>query len=140
MGLSRNGLRGRASVLASPNMPGNQGSRGRWLAEGWPALSAAVLLLGATATASDGANGGFGPVAPVFESEPVKVAKMLAAADAWLLPQPKAVAMSGEAFDLKKCKGIRLLGCDDPRLKIDFPALLQERCGIRDQGAPRSAL
>ena len=37
----------------------------------------------------------------------------------------------GEAFDLKKCKGIRLLGCDDPRLKTDFPALLQERCGVR---------
>ena len=65
---------------------------------------------------------------------------MLAAADTWLLPQPKAVAMSGEAFDLKKCKGIRLLGCDDPRLKTDFPALLQERCGIRlkaSTGKPR---
>ena len=56
---------------------------------------------------------------------------MLAAADTWLLPQPKAVALSGESFDLKKCKGIRLVGCDDPRLKTDFPALLQERCGIR---------
>ena len=131
MGLSRNDLLGKASVLASPNIPRNQCSRGRSPSRRWRALFTGVLLFGAAAIASEGANGGSAPVAPTFEREPVKVAKMLAAADTWLLPQPKAVAMRGDVFDLKKCKGIQLLGCDDPRLTTDFPALLQERCGIR---------
>ena len=46
---------------------------------------------------------------------------MLAAADTWLLPQPKAVALTGESFDLKKCKGIRLVGCDEPWLQDRLP-------------------
>ena len=32
---------------------------------------------------------------PVLETNPTNVAKLLAAADTWLLPQPKAVAMGG---------------------------------------------
>jgi hypothetical protein len=46
---------------------------------------------------------------PVLETNAANVAKILAAADTWLLPQPKAVALAGEFFDLKKCKGIRLV-------------------------------
>jgi hypothetical protein len=68
---------------------------------------------------------------PVLETNATKVAKMLAAADTWVLPQPKAVALRGESFDLKTCKGIRLMGCSDPSVKSDLPALLQERCGVR---------
>ena len=48
-----------------------------------------------------------------LETDPMKAAKMLAAADTWLLPQPKEVALTNEHFDLKKCNGIRLVGCDD---------------------------
>src|ERR1035437_9126918 len=69
-------------------------------------------------------------VAPLLESNPTNVAKLLAVADTWLLPQPKAVAMSGEGFDLKQGRGIRVMGCYDPRLKTDFPALLQKRSGV----------
>jgi hypothetical protein len=39
--------------------------------------------------------------------------------------------MSGEPFDLAKCKGIRWFGCDDPWLKSAFPALLAVRSGVR---------
>jgi hypothetical protein len=67
----------------------------------------------------------------VLETNPTNVARLLATADTWLMPQPKAVATNGEFFDVKKCKGIRLVGCDDSRLRIDFPALLQERCGAQ---------
>ncbi len=74
---------------------------------------------------------------PLLETNPTNVARMLAAADTWLLPQPKAVVTNGEAFDLKKCKGIRLVGCSDPRLMTDFPALLQERCGIQLKASTR---
>jgi hexosaminidase len=86
------------------------------------ALLAALVLCAATS-------------APALETNPVAVATMLAAADTWLLPQPKAVGIESEGFDLKKCKGIRLVGCDDPWLKVDFPALLQERCGARLKAA-----
>ena len=72
---------------------------------------------------------------PAFETNATQVAKLLAAADTWVLPQPKAVALTGESFDLKRCKGIRLVGCNDPWLKTDFPALLQERCGVRLKAA-----
>jgi hypothetical protein len=71
------------------------------------------------------------PMASLLETNPAAVAKMLAAADTWLLPQPKALAVSGEAFDLKKCKGIRLFGCDDLWFHTEFPVLLHERSGIR---------
>jgi len=97
----------------------------------WRALLMAVLLCGYAAAASEIPPGRLAPGAPVLEANPTNVAKLLAAADTWLLPQPKAVAMSGEGFDLKQCREIRLLGCDYPRLKTDFPLLLQERCGIR---------
>ena len=63
--------------------------------------------------------------------DPAKVAKTLADADIWLLCQPKSVTVTGERFDLKKCNGVRLVGCDDSRLKTDFPALLEQRCGVR---------
>ena len=71
------------------------------------------------------------PLEPVFETNPANVAKLLASGNTWLLPQPKAVALGGEPFDLRKCKGIRLAGCDDARLKTDFPELLRERSGIQ---------
>lgn len=65
-----------------------------------------------------------------YVTDSVKVAKALAAADIWILPQPKAVQVIGERFDLAKCKGIRLMGCDDVRLKGDFAALVKERSGV----------
>jgi hypothetical protein len=68
---------------------------------------------------------------PVFETNATNVAKLLAAGDTWLLPQPKALALTQGSFDLKTCKGIRLVGCDEACLQTDFPALLQERCGVR---------
>jgi hypothetical protein len=42
-----------------------------------------------TATAREGLNGGPLPVVAFLETNPVVVAKMLAAADIWLLPQPQ---------------------------------------------------
>jgi hypothetical protein len=78
--------------------------------------------------------------APVLETNPTNVAKLLASANIWLLPQPKAVALTGKTFDLSKCKGIRLAGCDDPRLRTDFPSLLEERSSVRlkvSAGKPR---
>lgn len=38
--------------------------------------------------------------ARILETDPAKVAKTLAAADIWLLPQPKSVAVTTERFDL----------------------------------------
>jgi hypothetical protein len=67
---------------------------------------------------------------PVFETNATNVAKLLAGSGTWLLPQPKAVALTGDPFDLGRCEGIRLVGCDEPWLQADFPALLQERCGV----------
>jgi hypothetical protein len=67
----------------------------------------------------------------VFETSPTNVARLLVSADAWLLPQPKAVAVGGGAFDLRTCKGIRLTGCEDPWLKSEFALLLSERSGIQ---------
>ena len=75
------------------------------------------------------------PTARTLETDPAKVAKTLAGADVWILSQPKSVAVMGERFDLKKCKGVRLVGCSDSRLSIDFPALLRERCGVRLKAA-----
>ncbi|HEX2950923.1 MAG TPA: glycoside hydrolase family 20 zincin-like fold domain-containing protein [Armatimonadota bacterium] len=69
--------------------------------------------------------------ATTFETNPTKVAQVLTAADTWILPQPKAVSVKEGYFDLKKCSGIRLFGCDNARMKIDFPALLEDRCGVR---------
>jgi hypothetical protein len=48
-----NRLPGRASVLASPNISRNQGSRGRSPSLGWHALITALLLLGTAAAASE---------------------------------------------------------------------------------------
>lgn len=64
-------------------------------------------------------------------TDPAKVAKTLGDAGIWILPQPKAVSVTDGHFDLKKCNGVRLVGCSDARLKTDFPALLRERCGIQ---------
>jgi hypothetical protein len=89
-----------------------------------------LLCIGA-ATAGDPLSNRLMPGTPVLETNPTNVAKLLASAEAWLLPQPKAVALCEEPFDLRKCKGIRLAGCDDARLKADFPALLLERSGVR---------
>ena len=71
------------------------------------------------------------PTARATLVDPAKVAKTLADADVWILPQPKSVAITVQRFDLKKCKGVRLVGCSDSRLSVDFPALLDERCGVR---------
>jgi len=97
----------------------------------------ALLLLATAALASEPSPG---RRAALLETNFTAVARLLATADTWLLPQPKAVALSAEAFDLRQCKGIRLVGCDDPWLKTNFPALLQERCGLRlkpSSGNPR---
>ena len=80
----------------------------------------ALLLCGVAAAAG-----------PVLEANATNVASILAATDTWLLPQPKAVAITGGVFDLKKCKGIRLVGHRAEWLQTEFPVLLQERCGVR---------
>src|ERR1039457_1550573 len=98
---------GRASVLASPNVSRNQGSRGRSPSLRWHAVLVALLSLGVAAAASEASPGRLvAPAAPLLETNLATVARMLAAANTWLLPQPKALTINGEAFDLKKCKGI----------------------------------
>lgn len=81
----------------------------------------AVILFSAAATGRAGD----------FATDPAAVAKLLAGADTWILPQPKAVALEEGTFDLAKCKGIRLAGCNDPWLRADFPNLLAQRSGVR---------
>jgi hypothetical protein len=71
------------------------------------------------------------PTARAALADPATVAKTLADADVWILPQPKSVVITAQCFDLKKCKGVRLVGCSDSRLSVDFPALLAERSGVR---------
>ncbi len=66
-----------------------------------------------------------------FETDSVKVAKTLGNADVWILPQPKAVAMVSGRFDLRMCQGIRMVGCSDTRLSVDFPVMLSKRSGIK---------
>jgi hypothetical protein len=136
---ARNRRVGRASVPVSPNISGIWGSRGRSPSRCWGALPVLVLL--ATAIASTNcAEASSGSVVPVLETNVANVAKLLAGSNVWLLPQPREVAMSGESFDLRKCNGIRLYGCDDQRLSMDFPALLAERSGIRlktSKGKPK---
>jgi hypothetical protein len=91
-------------------------------------LLALQIALGTQAACYAARQPGGRPVTYVTDS--AKVAKALAAADIWILPQPKAVRIVGERFDLARCKGIRLAGCDDVRLKGDFAALVKERSGI----------
>ena len=98
----------------------------------WNEFIALFVLLAAVSPSSAASHVGGKPLPiPPLQTDPAKTAKTLAAADVWLMPQPKSVAITNERFDLKKCKGIRLVGCDDVRLKTDFPALLAERCGVR---------
>lgn len=66
-----------------------------------------------------------------FTTDPGEMARLLAGADTWILPQPKAVEMTDGKYDLNKCKGIRLAGCTDPWLASDFPNLLAQRSGVR---------
>lgn len=66
-----------------------------------------------------------------LETDHTKVAHVLANSDVWILPQPKSVSTSSERFDLRKCAGIRMVGCSDTRLSVDFPVLLKEKCGIK---------
>jgi hypothetical protein len=101
----------------------NYGLRGHSPSLRWRACLTVGLLYALGATASE--------LPPVLETNPTNVARLLASANTWLLPQPKAVGMTGELFDLTKCKGIRLVGCDDSWLRTSFPALLGERSGVR---------
>ena len=62
---------------------------------------------------------------------PSEVPMVLAASDIWLLPQPKEVWINKDKFDLKKCRGIRLFGCESPRLSRLFPTLIEERSAVK---------
>ena len=93
----------------------------------WRMLVVATMMLAANAAA----RGAEGPAALDVKSDPVQVAQLLSKLDAWMLPQPKAAAATGGAFDLARCKGIRLI---DESQKVgslvrDFAALLHERSG-----------
>lgn len=66
------------------------------------------------------------------KSDAGQVAQLLSSLDVWMLPQPKAAAATGSAFDLTRCKGIRLIG-EAPKndaLARDFPAMLRLRSGV----------
>ena len=54
--------------------------------------------------------GEFTPRAAALETDSTKVAELLARADVWIMPQPKAAAVGGQSFDLANCQGIRLVG------------------------------
>jgi hexosaminidase len=70
---------------------------------------------------------------PILESDPKQVSKQLTAADIWIMPQPKEVAVIGEKFDLKTCKGIRLAGFASKvrNIESDFPEQMKLCCGIQ---------
>lgn len=94
----------------------------------WRMPVVATMVLAANAVG----RGAEGPAALGVKSDPGQVARLLSKLDVWVLPQPKAAAATGSAFDLARCKGIRLIGeagRADPVAK-DFPATLHLRSGV----------
>jgi len=72
-------------------------------------------------------------VAKVLENVPAKVAKVLAEADVWIMPQPKEAAVGEGCFDLAGCRGIRIGGAISPKgaeVLADLPDLVAERSGV----------
>jgi len=95
---------------------------------GMPALLiTAVAVIGAI-----GAQAAEGPAASDADRDPAPVAKLLSDLDVWILPQPKSAAATGSAFDLARCKGIRLAGTADAinGLTKEFCTRLRERSGV----------
>jgi len=90
-----------------------------------------TMLILLTVALTESAGYGLAKTVRQMITDPAEVAKALTASDIWLLPQPKEVSVLGSHFDLKKCKGIRLAGCDSLRLTKAFPELIGERSGVR---------
>jgi hypothetical protein len=65
-------------------------------------------------------------------SDAGQVARLLSSLDVWMLPQPKSAAATGGAFDLARCKGIRLAGTANAisQTSTDFASRLRERSGV----------
>ena len=108
----------------------------------WRMLVVATMALAANAVG----HGAERPAALDLESDPAQVAQLLAKLDVWMLPQPKTAAATGGAFDLARCKGIRLTGEAGSldSLAKDFPAPLHVRSGVTlgvtPSGTPTAAL
>jgi hexosaminidase len=90
----------------------------------WRLVVSAGLLLATRA--------GFAADVPVLVTDAKKVAALLTRADVWIMPQPKTVAVTGEAFDLHNCQGICLAGkaTEAPTCAGSLPALLQQSSGV----------
>jgi hypothetical protein len=96
-------------------------------------LCAALLVAAAVPISARGAK-----ALPPLETDYKQVASLLTKADVWIMPQPKAVAVTGDSFDLKACRGIRLIGkgAQASNFTTDFPALLKERAGVSLKASP----
>ncbi len=94
------------------------------------AIIAFLVMVSAAGAAET--KGGNATLKPALETDPQKVAKLLTAADVWIMPQPKAAAVNGESFDLKTCKGVRLVGLAGKvrNIRTDFPELMKQRSGV----------
>lgn len=80
------------------------------------------------------------PPAADLKSDPKQVAQLLTRLDVWMLPQPKSAAATDGAFDLTRCKGIRLVG-DAGKLESlakDLSDKLPVRLGIVRAATARS--
>ena len=113
----------RGALFTQPRHPSSReiAAMRRMLAVGAMVLAASAVSYGAE-----------GPGALDVKSDPAQVAQSLSKLDVWMLPQPKAATATGSAFDLARCKGIRLIG---EAGKVDsvargFPAVLRGRSGV----------
>lgn len=99
----------------------------------WRSGILAVVLGAATPVASEAVSHPVriraGGMTVVLEHDVGRVAKLLAASDVWVMPQPKQVAALDACFDLRNCGGIRLVGCGRRDIG-DFADLLKQRSGI----------
>jgi hypothetical protein len=73
------------------------------------------------------------PKMQAMENDPKRVAALLTAAGAWILPQPKEAGLTGGSFDLKRPGRARLVGGTSAaaeRIVNEFQGLLRERSGV----------
>src|SRR5208283_2228581 len=73
------------------------------------------------------------PKIQAMENDPKRVAALLTAAGAWILPQPKEAALTGGSFDLKHSGRARLVGgasAAAENVLNEFHGLLLERSGV----------
>jgi len=101
----------------------------------WFQLVVVTVVLAGTcvAGAADSSAKGNDIMQPALENDPANVARLLAEADVWIIPQPKEATVTAGTLPLAECKDIRIGGAISPKgaeTLADFPALLEERSGV----------